>query len=159
MKVIEVILAVWGLISLVWVIIVFLNKKIFRHQIEIESVIERIKDLRPNDRNSGEKIKLLDLPEGINQYNLANYQNRFAKTDIEGFISVFESVNNKKVSEKYSARNFLRLLYLIKDHMSNNEEFQIKMNSLVLSKVAMDKRYDKSKWRKLLEFISPPSIQ
>lgn len=154
MKVIESILAVWGLISLVWVIVVFLNKTIFRNQIKIEGVIETIRDLRPNEKNSGEKIKLLDLPEGINQYYLAKYQNRFAITDIEKFISILENVKNKKIANKYSIQNILRLLYLVKDYMNQNEEFQVKLNSLVLSQVAMDKRYDKSRFRKMLDFVS-----
>lgn len=154
MKVIESILAVWGLVSLVWVIVVFLNKTIFRNQIKIEGVIETIRDLRPNEKNSGEKIKLLDLPEGINQYNLAKYQNRFAITDIEKFISILENVKNKKIANEYSTPNILRLLYLIKNYMIQNEEVQVKLNSLVLSLVAMDKRYDKSRFRKMLDFVS-----
>lgn len=132
MKIIENFLTIWGLISFIYMVLVFFNKKCFKRLIEFKQIINEIKKKRPIDRSSGIPIDL-HIISGVDLNNLIN---RYTKEDISYYIRQLEDIKHSYILEKYYyIDNLINKLYEMENKLSINDDFNIKFFCHMISTI------------------------
>lgn len=141
-KIAENILTIIGLITVLYQIGNFLNKRIFKDLLKFREIIFLMKKRIPNDRNSGKKIDVISIP--ISQYDLSNFQNRYTIDDVNDYISQLETIKKQYVIKRFGVKNILDKLYCLKSDLISNNTFNIKMSCLIIVKIITDKSSNES---------------
>jgi hypothetical protein len=141
----ETLLAIYGIFHLIYDFCKYVTKIIFNDFFMYKQTIKDIYERRPNQKSNGKLIKILDID--ITQVNLHDYDIRYDKKDISDYIHKLEKI---KVKNNILLR-IIELLYEIKNHMMDDNEFEVKFKSFILNKIIYDELnknhliYDKNK--------------